>query len=361
MTIGHGAAIPKLLLGMGVVAASACADIALTTPSKDPTQLLSRATLPYHAINLATIAPYNMVNLAVDARLADNSVAPGVASYSVSDSTVSVDSAGLVTANFATSSPAVIRVSFRYNGQTRRDSAWVNVVGAVPTPLPSAIIVQPIPGELPRTEPSFQTLVLASAEDATHATVPGILIALESSNPNAALVDNSGLVTGVRAGTTQLIGSAFVYDRALQDSLEFTTTEVSHFGFTLAAPRIAHGDTVFTFGTDTARITTGGIVRWENYTSFPLDVVFDDPSAADSARAFPFSSASPTGTGNIAPFLIDSAGLKLLQPYTPEYNHLIDSTAVRARQFNVPGIYPFRSVLLRIHSVIRVCDGPCPR
>jgi hypothetical protein len=147
--------------------------------------------------------------------------------------------------------------------------------------------------------------------------------------------------------------SVYAYGAIVHDSLLFTIGQPL-FGDVSIGRRTPTGqrEPVAYFDPGTVLIAVGGNVLWGNFNFFnnPVDIVFDDPSAAKMST-FPFPVYAPD-SGNVAPFTVetDSAG------------NQIGGYAGAARRFTTPGRYHYHSEISGSSGLIIVCDDvtvPC--
>jgi len=364
----RGAAVAMMSaasVGATMVTAGCVGDNPIATLHAD--QVLDSTQLTVHAANLALVAPYDTVRLSVIATLADGTPATAAGAsiqYSTTSSDVTVDTLGLVRAiSVNAGSPATVIVAVQYGGKTRRDSAQIQVTAGLPPQLPARLSLHTFyPESLPRTSPlpwedfvdaSINQLMAATLLTAIDDTVPNLIVGFSSGDSTVATIDATGNATGIRPGVATLYAETYAYGVRLRDSVRFTVTHPPVFTYFLEGPSFVGSDTVFAMG-DTARIVTNGKVIWSGLNTYDLDIVFDDPAAADSVDVgiirTGFMNFGATGNGNIAPFHADNTKI------FPEY----DRTATRGRRFRTAGVYPFHSVLRKVHGVIIVCDSTCP-
>lgn len=328
-------------------------------PRGDAHAILASATLFVHAINLATAAPYDTLRLSVSQQLADGTPAQAQVTYSVSDSTIVVDSAGLLRAKFPTASPAIVRVAVTLNGLTRHDSARVFVVDGQPSAFPRAVTIATDPDSLPRTIPGGAQSLTTTVRDVDGMAIGGTIFAVTSRDTTIAKLDPFGGINGVAPGHTLVSVETYAFDRMLTDSLPFVVTETANYTY-IFTERQGDSTPVYSLGIDTARVTTGAVVTWANETSALLDIVFDDPTHVDSASIGIYDPPPPaTGRGNIPAFRVDSTSFAEVQKGNFDFFYQEYTSSHYARAFPVAGTYRFHSELRHLHGTIIVCDGPC--
>lgn len=336
----------------------------LAAPSGDSHTFFQTLYVQEHAVNLTTAAPYDTVQLHVVARFGDGQAIPDQVQYTPSDSTITVDPSGLVHAHFVTTDDASIGVSVTYGGLTRHDVVYVRVrdtathVTGVAIQLPNGA-----PSRIPIVD-TFATrgalALTAGALGTGNVPAPDVVVKLESSDTVVATVDQTGLVTAVSPGRTVVRVSTVANGRRWVDSLALTVGLPQVSGFDVGSPvnPFHPTPTWILSGSDTARITRGGIVTWTNNSTTLARVTFENPAQVDSA---PSVFGAYSGRGDIANF--GAGNMKPLDDYIAYVN-----ATQKARRFPVSGTYRFTLTpadpkVTPVHGVVLVCDedaGPCP-
>lgn len=259
------------------------------------------------AVNLALTAPYNTVQLSATARTVAGTLVPDVGSihYSDPDSSVAVNSTGLVTAHFVTARTNVV-VTATVQGVTLTDTVLIRVT---PTPLSAPLAtfsIQPRPDgidsakfavygtqytdPLGNSPPSPRLSVYATIAtgDAATDTVCNVmacplLVSFSSSDSTIATVDQSGYISPLYPGHVTFYVTTLAYGVSKQDSLPFVI------GYPidnsdckiLVHSRAAVGSltSVLYFAPNTITCGVGAQMILINLNSEPIDLVFDDSTA----------------------------------------------------------------------------------
>lgn len=279
-----------------------------TAPSValNPEQVFWTLRLNENALNMAVVPPYNTFHLAATALTAAGTplAVQGVVHYHATDSTVTVDSTGLVTAQYVTSFTQVIATE-TVQGVTLADTALIQVTPA-PFVAPLATLsIQPQPdgldsakiafGEQNRinnfsgTIPVYATVATGDPTSDTVCDVVtcGLIVHFSSSND---VIASIGYVNGVNGfvGVNSIPGKVTFYVKTWaygvekQDSILFTFgyTTRTRVGVSLVAgaenqaPTMVVSDPTIIVGVG-ARI----LFQSSNQGAFLLDtidVVFDD-------------------------------------------------------------------------------------
>jgi hypothetical protein len=333
----------------------ACSDKADFSQARDAHHFFARLALTPHAVNMATVAPYDTVQLHADALAQDNTPIVGPVNFTSSDSnSVVVSPTGLLTAKGVTSS-TIIRASFTYDGITRIDSTIVTVTNAVlPSPLQRLVIVVN-PGDSAkvsagslsgRNKKSFRVAPIETSGD----TASSLLFAVWSSDTTTAKVTRSNMtiaITAVKPGRVMLHVSTLAYGVVQYDSLAFVVGwPLSYMARIYSRFATGTRDRIFDFNPGTFTIGVGGSALWANTTdTIPIDIVFDQPEAAHALTGTE-ALYGGTGTGNVPPFSSkDKFGIV---------------PGIVGRSFNQPGRYPYHSTLYGTGGVIIVCAESDP-
>lgn len=385
--------VAKLLSGLALTyGAIACSDSDKTPVSPDTHKVLASVKLAVHAANLTVAAPYDTMQLVVNAQAGDSSsISLDSITYTASDSTVTVGPTGLVTAHFATdafSEPASVVVGVTYQGQTRYDTVRVQVMENVPAPGEPSLTLRPSPDSQAKAhpicdgrvviplctntqQPLFAHLSIGASDSLT---LPSV--SYRSADTTVASIDTFGVVTGIRPGRTTIYAVSYALGRVLRDSLLFTVTQTDRFRIGVTPEGTVGSETRYKFDADTIRITTGGVVVWEDTTaSDSLDVIFEHPPGlVDSATVagvtdiysfFGAYTLGATGQGNIAPFAGDLARFaqETSNIHSPEEftraSERYSKSAYRGRKFPTAGVYPFRSDRFHSRGTLLVCNDLC--
>jgi hypothetical protein len=317
-----------------------------------PSQAYWSLRLNYHALNIALTPPHNTVQL-IATPLNANGVPltnVGTIAFISGDSTVSIDSEGLVTAKYQTkniNSATTVIASLQYQNVTLADTAIVQVNATPPSTPLSTFALHSAAGSgttcnvnllgSPQYENCGPLIVSATTEAGDtliNASKKSILVAYTVSNPLVAQITSTGKITEIDTGHVTFSASTWAYGVAMQDSLPFV----------LSWPRYAPNEIskvtpvgsltpVLVFKPSVA-VSVGGTVVWHNKYAQPIDVVFDDSTAIETGCPLLLCAFFPyTGTGNIPPF----------------HQDLTDTSAFAkgyvGRSFPVAGVYHYHSRL----------------
>ena len=310
-------------------------------------------TLNYHALTMSTTSPYDTLRLIATPRDVNGNVLTGLGAptYSSSDlKNVQVDSSGLVHA-LGSTSMALVTVTVSNGTYSLADTAYVNVTNVTnPSPLVS-LSIQPVPPD--SAEEAFDVVrqLPLIALDSAGDTLSGLLVYYHSVDRTKTTVDPTlGLVQGVYPGQVSLLtASATVYGVTKVDSLHYVIGWPLNEYIRIASGILVAGKLVEGFDPSLIKLSPGGVVAWFNDAgNAPIDVVFDDSTAADSAlgsywcspayvAAYPWLCAA----GNIAAFATDST---------------IPASGIRVRAFPQVGSQRFHSTLYGTTGEIDIVD-----
>jgi hypothetical protein len=315
----------------------------------DASQTFWALEVNYHGVNMATVAPYNTVQLHTVALNPTGDSLPGVGqpTYSTSDSSVSVSPTGLVTAHFATSDkPALVLVSKQYQGITLQDTVIVKVTDTLPQ-YPLATFQFEMRNGVPISalgdgeQPVTIRATTTTGQVVCDSISCPLALHYTSANPTIALFSHDPFTKATLSlrnpGHTFLTASTWYYGTVWSDTLTFTVNYRSHAEVQafIVNNRImysAPSSIVLGVGAD---VTFGCSATVGCNT--PIDIIFDDPSAADTASSSLFGGfiiEPPTGSGNIDAFGGDSATFANL------------FALARSRRFLKPGRYHYHSTVL---------------
>jgi hypothetical protein len=285
------------------------------------------------------------------------------------DEKLSVSPGGLVTALEATPRTWVTATvhDLRRN-VTHTDTVFIAVTTTTPSsPLETFAIQRPLDdsakiGVYDGSTGLFTdtAVVAATAKDGTDLT-PNLLVRFFVSDSTIAKVDPQfGVVKGIRQGTVTVFATTTYYGVTKTDSfdLEIGNPIVANVIAEIRASSTEAGKYVREFVPSSITIGVGGTVRFGEGISFdgpylPMDVVFDDPSAAQPSPIPSYLLQYANGSGNIGPipsFILDGA----LNP-----DCFLDFAACQGavRSFSVAGTYHYHSALFGTQGEI-VVKGP---
>lgn len=326
--------------------------------------------LNQHAINIALTPPYNTVQLTATplnpygTPLSDI----GTVTYTPIDTNVTVTATGLVTARVATPITAVVAtLRDAAQGITHTDTAYIQITATVPQLPFQRFSIQPPVGDSAKRsidyiENTYQNygqfpwparIADGSGTTVCDTTGCSILVAYRSSNTAVATISNitplsfvpAGVVQAVDTGATTLSAQTLAYGTELRDSVTF------RIGYEL----LDHIDVIGQWPTQpsgflahsTEVLGIGAVVTFCDYFLQPMDVVFDQPSAADTASIedYPYVGTNvfgpTTGTGNIPSIGGDT--LIMTDIFSPTNDVVADCAARRFRQ---GGTYHWHSTKL---------------
>jgi hypothetical protein len=361
LTVTHNVrAIPirsvlRVIVGtiVGVTIVACSSEKADFTPSLDAHHFYERLVFEDHAINIATAAPYDTVQLHVHADMQDGTPVPGTIFYSTTDTAIEISATGLLTAKHPVTG-AVVRASLTYNGFTRTDSALVNVLDGSPSSKLKTLTLAPFPGDSAKVTSQTSSLsqgtkqLVLTLQDSTDNDMSGLSVALRSSDTLTATIEQSGsdiVVTTHRPGRVMLYASTYAYGMAKTDSLQFIV------GWPLGAllsvyPRTLTGtkSAILDFFPGTITLGVGACAVWANLdTANAVDITFDNPSAVGEPTGIcALLSSAHMGSGNIPAF---HGG----DPNNP-------FAGFAGRSFPQAGEYPYQSTINGTHGTVIVCD-----
>jgi hypothetical protein len=313
--------------GMTVLAAGLVGCSGDTTgPAMTPSaQAFLTLALNYHAINLALTPPYDTVRLTTTARSAAGTILSGMGlarsgqvTYQATDSTVTVDSTGLVTAHYVTAQTHIIAIQ-TVQGVTQTDTAVVAVTpGAFSAPL-ATFSIQPRPDGLDSARdaandggfslnnyndniPIYATIGTGDPATDTVCDVNGcgingdsLAVYYWSSNPTVATIDRSHgyvLFSGI-PDTVTFFAETYAYGVVKRDSLQFLITYPHRQNIYLQAlPAVGGPGKVVEMMPSTATVVVGARVLFQNFyalgyhpISDSVTLVFDDSTFVPSGPA----------------------------------------------------------------------------
>jgi plastocyanin len=340
------------LLALGLGCGSDRAGTNPVAPDRQYWQL----SLNHHAVTLAKTAPSNTLQLTATPLTADGTVVPNtdaVATFTVSNpAVVSVSPTGLLTA-VGTGSSVTVIARLTIGGLTLADTAIVNVNDVATPPVLTTLSIQPATSDSAKVAVGFSANIGATVQDQDSNSLTNVAVHYWSSDPTIATVSQTGTVSGKQRGKVTLYAEATAYGVTKTDSLPyvigapFIATEV----VSARTPRGSLTPESY-FSPDTLTVGVGAYVLWINTSGQPVDVVFDDPSAAhavDGIYLFAFASVY----GLTGPYNPNEAGN--ISEFAP-----VDSTrgnngqGVRIRWFTQEGTYSYHSTLYNTSGAIVV-------
>jgi hypothetical protein len=306
--------------------------------------------LDHHAITLALTPPYNQFRLMATPLTVTGAPLTTEAKvrFTSSDTSVQVDSTGLLTAHSVRTGVAVIATLTvgGLDGLTLADTAWVNVNAVTAVPVFATLTVHS-PGDSARiayisSGPASQLDIRIL--DSDDKDIPGARHYISSmdsrivsSGETGPSVSN-GQISGIALGTTKLVVEATVYGISKSDTLSMTVGQPS-FG-TVALDSIS---TTLAAFSPAITIGPGGVVEFVNRTGISVDILFDDSTAVLGTTAVEidylkyffcvFNAVCPTETmaGNI----------HALQTADTLFTHRV---GIDFRKFPAVGTYTFHTI-----------------
>ena len=319
------------------------------------TQLYWALQLNYHAVNMATVAPYNTVHLHAIPLTVDGTPLPGAGqvTYHTADTTILVDSTGLVTARLPTNGqPAVVTASLTTQAVTHVDSVFIQVTDTVPQHPLATFSIHPRPDGIDSAKiavdnGTFEIPVYATDQGGNtlcNVNGCGLVVSWSSSNPSVATANFTGGLTPQTVGHVTFVATTLAYGILKQDSLPFVIgypievyssviQVLSRTPRGSVTPTLSFSPTVIAMG-------VGGTLIYENFSNTDsIDVVFDNPTAI---QGFPGFSG-----GNLPPLNANPTNWSCsLQ------------CGLGVRVFPVAGTYPYHSQLYGTGGTIIVSGGP---
>jgi hypothetical protein len=370
--------------------------------AKTAAQRYWQLTLNHHAITLATISPYDTIQLIATPRTitGDTLTTTERPIFTTSDTSITIDSTGFVRVH-GTDTKLNIVVTAKltvggHAGLTLTDQATINVVqqtSAGLVPMMDSLIFRPVAGDSARRAiipdtgldvsgtPVTQDLDIPVVRDAQGNAIPDAAVRFTSSDRSIARFANasSGTVTAIGSGAVLLTAEATVYGRSKTDSIRYVVgmpllQEVVYGGTfgqldgllqrTLSPPNRLHNQT------SSLVVGLGGAVIWMNRTlglvDDSMDVQFDDTVGIRGPTV-------PTRINDVTPFFlpflafayppdpnanIPAMGTIQVINLGPGFDFYVDNTSNSAiRYFTRLGTYHWHSVRRGISGSIRVVSN----
>jgi hypothetical protein len=302
----------------------------------------------HHAITMGSTAPYDTITLTATPRNAQGQPIPTTAKpvYTVSDpTTLAINAKGVLTALQPNPGLNVV-ASLTIGRVTLTDTALINVnVVTPPVPVLASLSIHPVPGlDSANANAGMFSNLYSFVVDTKGDTLSNILVYWQSSDSSVATTDQFGDIFAYVPGQTTMYAEATVYGVSKSDSVTFTVDQPFLSNY-LVSSRVPTGSTkpVSYFASASVTVAPFGFVVWNNASGQPIDVVFDDPSAAQAVpptwdpvfEAF-YNLDSPNNPnlgGNIAAFA------------TQDSTSGADGVGLRIRYFPIAGTYHFHSAL----------------
>lgn len=340
---------------------------------------------PYGSLRLETrsivmslAAPYDTLRLRATPYSVTGApmTAFGTPTYKVSDTSITVNAKGLVTAKTQTSNSYVV-VSLRDTAQnvTRVDTAFITVTNETAPPTLASFSLHPAPGDSAKfaindnrvatTKPLFITATGTHGEDLSNT----IHVRFRSSDTSIATVNpNLGFVKGFQMGNAVITATTTWYGVTKSSSLTLQIGNPVYFLFTPSLIPSATNQRVYDYHYAPTDFTigVGAIIEFQQIVmrqtqGMKLDFIFDDPTAAQPVPYPDSILGIPTGSGNVhlqnptlAPGDTNEFNL-VLACYPslmtgPPYLNTCNTT----RYFPKPGRFTWHSDLWGAHGTITV-------
>jgi hypothetical protein len=337
--------------------------------------------LNYHAVNMATVAPYDTIQLT--ATPVNPAGAPlselGTVTYTTGDSNLVVSPTGLITAHSHTQagnpSFVVAHWTDQTLNQTRADTAYVQVTDTIPQHRLKTFSIQPLSGDSAKravgfannlqwpifaTDSANNTVCTATLNaDATYAPTCALQVSFTTSDPTVAIIQKNGgewQVNLLRPGHVTFYATTTAYGITLRDSLPFVVgwPASAHIAIDWVYP-VKSTTPVPAFTPARVSVAGGANVDWaieQDYTQVPpdsVDVVFDDSAAVQPGcayTAFLYNCNYETDRGgNIPPMYPDEASLDSALAGEGSFQTIVDVYASldHGRKFPTVGRYRYHS------------------
>jgi plastocyanin len=313
-------------------------------------------TLDHRSLTLAVGSSWETQQLTATPRNSAGEALEGLPAPTFSTTnvnTVQVTQGGLLTAVGVTAGTLVV-ASLTVGGVTHADTATVAV-----TPDPAGLVlssfsIHPVAPDSAKfalggtiLEP-IRTLT-PIALDQNGAPLLGLPVRFTSLDRRVATIDPwSGTITGLSIGSVSFVATTTAYGVTLSDTLPYAIGYPANVELEISYPRF--GFKLGSFRPDEVSIGVGGVVVWRNSTGGALvDITFDDPTnvgAAPEHEACVVYGA-PCDAGNV-PAFGPAADVVDFDELSRNWT--------RARRFNAPGTYHYRSELMGTEGTIVVVD-----
>lgn len=351
----HRLSLLVVLSVLGSGALSCGGDTTTGLGSLSPAQTYWALQLNQHAVQLALVPPYNTLQLTATPLNAIGTPLNGLgpATFTTTDSNVSVSPTGLVTARYATSPGGTTSViaSFQAQNVTLTDTVRIQVTDTAPQHQLATFTIQPAQGDSAKRSLDFEeascstqfcwpvTALNTVGDTVCNANTCALPVYYTSSNPTVATIDAMGQVTVMDTGHTVFTATTLAYGVAMRDSVTFTIGYQLKYSTAMTLSDHAGVLTLGFVAPKTLVLGVGAVVtfdcRADANCGHPVDVIFDDSAEVDTASINGFViPVPPNGSGNIPAFggdTLNSAAIILID--------------FRARRFPVAGTYRYHSAL----------------
>ena len=369
-----GFAVLCILVSLG------CSGDTTNPVSSPPAQTFWTLQFDQHAVNLALTATggqpiVDTIHLhAAALNVLGQPLAGEHIQYRSTDSTVTVDSTGLVTARYVTSTGGTAVVASQtVRGTTLTDTAFVQVTNSsLPFPLATMVLrqVDPVNGNVVDSAkdavddappPQMTVIATMATGNTTMDTVCNVhncplIVRLSSSDSSIATIDQFGYIRQNLPGHVTFYVDTWAYGVTKRDSLPYVIgypiSIFSQHVLVFERPVSSRATPALYFGPDSTYIGVGGWVEFQTALTVPVDIVFD--STQQNSLSVNFISGYAPGYG--CAFCAPHSSPIFPNAYTTD--NFIDSTCCVYIQFMAPGRYRYLSKTYGTGGTIIVSSGP---
>jgi hypothetical protein len=368
-----------LVLTAGVLCTACKADTAtLPATVADPYGSLRLDT---RSIVMSLAAPYDTLQLHAGAYSMGGTpiTTLGTPTYMVSDTSIVVSATGLVTAKTRTSNSYVV-VTLRDSMQnvTHADTAFITVTNETAPPALASLSLHLATGDSAKLAINDGTLITTKSLVITATGTGGedlsslVHVRYRSSDTSVAtVISDQPIVKGFQIGKTVITAATTWYGVTKSSSLTMQIGNPVFFKWAagLTPSATAPGEYAVVYAPTDFTIGVGGIVEFwppldRAHQGMTMDVIFDDPTAAQPVP-FPDSVLGmPTGAGNVhlqTPRLAPGdtsvsdwfyACFPSFKTFTPPFINV----CVTTRSFPRAGKFAWHSDLWNVHGTITITE-----
>jgi hypothetical protein len=337
--------------------------------------------LNVHTVTLSTIAPYDTVQLVATPSTVSGAAfaTTAVPTFTTKDTSLTVSATGLVRAHSVTSTNTgtfvIATLTDSEHQVTHADTVYIVVTNTTPPTSLAAFDIKQTPGDSAKigvytSQVAYlqDTLFLvATGEDGSDlrpALASALAVRFTSSDPTVASVTTTvlpkrpthpvaevvGLVKGLQPGKVTITVSTAYYGVTKTDSIALTIGNPAIAVVYANTVPSSEGQYILTFVPNNITVGIGGTVLFAQsfgQASIPMDVVFDDTTAAQPSPLPIAVTQALNGAGNIGPlpppFLITPTSFSLNPDCASDGYLTILCQAVRS--FPRAGTYHYHSAL----------------
>jgi hypothetical protein len=338
----------SILLALVGLALAACGgDPAVTPPpAQDPATMYWQLTLNVRAATMSTVAPYDTLQLVATPRTVHGTPItdlPAATFTSLDLDRAQVDSTGLVHVIGSGDQVAIV-ASLEQNNVLHSDTLVMNITDESSPPTMATFTIHPDVGDSAKVGSSTNATVLPRAYTADGTPIPDVAVYFSTSDVITATINRTtGFLTPDHPGHVDVYATTTTYGVTKVDTLPYTIGHPIILVLDIPPKVQPNGQTIPVFSPDSAELGPGAYVLFGNELGPATDVTFDDPTNVAQEDEFCALAESLCGSGNIAPWTFD--------PNDPS-----GLSAIRVRQFNVPGVYTYHSALFGSTGVIVIAD-----